>query len=324
MGTPPTQDEILSYFDSLSNWGRWGEDDTLATLNYITPEKRKQAATLIQDGDSVSCSRLIPRLDPMHSLGGGNPLSYMVQSGERYALGDNPESPLFPGAKMLEWAAESLSFVFHGMVFTHIDGLGHVFWDGKMYNGRSAGLVKTSEGATIQSSEVMRDGILTRGILYDIARMKGVDHLAPEDHVFPEDLEAFEAEHGVRAEEGDVILLRTGFGAQLEALEEGAPHPESHSGWNAACLPWFHERKVAVIGADVINDATPPGEFTQTVLPVHQVALVAMGLRLIDNAHLERLGETCAAKNRYEFHFSLNPLRLDNGTGSPANPIATF
>ena len=324
MGQPPTQDEILSYFDTLSNWGRWGEDDTLATLNLITAEKRKQAAALVQDGDSISCSRLIPRMLPMHALGGTNPLSFMIQSGERYELGDNPEDPMFPGAKMLEWAAESLSFVFHGMVFTHIDGLGHVFWNGKMYNGRSAGLVKTSEGATIQSSEVMRDGIMTRGILYDIARLKGKEYLDADEHVFPEDLDAFEQEYNVRAESGDIILLRTGFGAQLEALAEGEAAPESHSGWNAACLPWFKERDVACIGADVINDATPPGEFTQTVLPVHQVALVAMGLRLIDNAHLERLAEACAAKNRWEFCFTLNPLRLHNGTGSPANPIATF
>ena len=324
MGTPPTQDEVLTWFDKLSNWGRWGEDDVLATLNYITPEKRKQAASLVKDGFSVSCSRLIPRHDPATALGGSNPTSYMIQSGERYVLGDNPEHPMFPGGKMLEWAAESVSFVFHGMVFTHIDDLGHVFWDGRMYNGRSSGLVKAAEGSTVQSSEEMRDGILTRGILYDIARLKGKKALEPGEHVFPEDLEAFEAQYKVKAEAGDIVLLRTGYGSYIDALQPGEQPPHEHSGWNAACLPWFHERKVAAIGSDVINDATPPGAFNQTILPVHQIALVAMGLRLIDNAHLERLSEACAARNRYEFHFSLNPLRFHNGTGSPANPVATF
>ncbi len=324
MGTPPSQDEVVSWFDKLSNWGRWGEDDTLATLNLITPEKRKQADSLVQEGVSVSCSRLIPYPGPM-SLGGSNPMINMVQTGERYALGDNPPHPAFPEAEMLEWAAEHVSFVFHGMVFTHIDGLAHVFYKGKMYNGRSAGLVKASEGATVQTSEVLRDGIMTRGVLLDVARLKGVTTLDPADHVFPEDLEAAEEAQGVRVGEGDVLLLRTGYGAQVEAAAAAGEEPiAEHSGYNAGCLPWFKERGIALLGSDVIQDATPPGDFPKTMLPVHQVALVAMGLRLIDNAQLERLSEACAERNRWEFCFTLNPLRFAHGTGSPANPIATF
>lgn len=324
MPTPPSQDEVISYFDKLSNWGRWGDDDLLATLNLITPEKRKQAAALVQDGESISCSRVIPYPGPM-AMGSSNPLINMVQSGERYALGDNPPNPLFPDADMLEWAAESISMVFHGMVFTHIDGLAHVFFDGKMYNGRDAALVKASEGATVQTSEVMRDGIMTRGVLLDVARLRGVTTMDPADHVFPEDLEAAEQAQGVRVEEGDVLLLRTGYGAQVEAAAaSGEEPPGEHSGYNAACLPWFHERGIALLGSDVIQDATPAGDFPKTMLPVHQVSLVAMGLRLIDNAHLERLSTTCADRNRWEFCFTLNPLRFAQGTGSPANPIATF
>ncbi len=324
MSPAPTQDEVLGYFDKLSNWGRWGEEDTLGTLNLITPEKRKQAGALIRDGESVSCSKRIPWHGPLEEIFGAVPISHMIQSGERYALGDNPEHPAMPGVKMVEFAAESLTFVFHGQVFTHIDGLGHVFFNGQMYNGRSSALVKTSEGATVQSSEVMQDGITTRGILYDIPRLRGREHLEPQDHVFPEDLVAFEEAHGVRAEPGDVVFLRTGFQGQVDALQPGEPEPTEHSGWNVGCTRWFRERDVAVIGADIANDAAPSGDYTETSLPVHQVALVAMGLRLIDNAHLERLARMCAEKNRWEFCLSVNPLRLENGTGSPVNPIATF
>ena len=324
MRTPPTQDEVLGYFDSLSNWGRWGGDDLLGTLNLITPAKRAQAASLVRDGVSVSCSRRIPYPGPM-AMGASNPLIHMVQTGERYALGDNPPHPLFPGVEMLQWAAEHVSFVFHGVVFTHIDGLAHVFHEGRMYNGRPAGLVKASEGATVQTSDVMRDGIMSRGVLLDVARLRGVETLEASDHVFPDDLEAAEEAQGVRAGEGDVLLLRTGYGAQVEAAASGGGQPPAeHSGYNAACLPWFRERGVALIGSDVIQDATPPGDFPKTMLPVHQVALVAMGLRLIDNAHLERLGEACAERGRWEFCLTLNPLRFAQGTGSPANPIATF
>ena len=324
MPAPPSQEEILGYFETLSNWGRWGESDTLGTLNLITPEKRKQAASLIRDGVSVSCSRVIP-WSGSSAMAGANPVTNMVQSGELFALGDDRENPRFPGRKMLQASSEHLSFVFHGSVFTHIDGLAHVFWEGQMYNGRSAALVKSGEGATIQTSDVMQDGILTRGVLLDIARLKGRTTLDPEDYVFPEDLEAAEEAQGVRVEEGDVLLLRVGYGAQIEAAAAaGEPPPQEFSGYNAACLPWLHERGVALIGSDVFTDHAPIGQYVETMMPMHQVAIPAMGLRLIDNAHLERLGEACAERNRWEFSFSLNPLRLAQGTGSPANPIATF
>ena len=228
MGTPPTQDEVLGYFDSLSNWGRWGDDDLLGTLNLITPEKRMQAASLVREGVSVSCSRQIPYPGPM-AMGAANPLINMVQTGERYALGDNPGHPLFPGVEMLEWAAEHVAFVFHGMVFTHIDGLAHVFYKGQMYNGRPASLVKASEGATVQTSDVMRDGIMSRGVLLDVARVKGVTTLEPGDHVFPEDLEAAEEAQGVRVEPGDVLLLRTGHGAAVDAAAASGEEPPARA-----------------------------------------------------------------------------------------------
>ena len=259
----PSQDEVLTYFDKLSNWGRWGDDDTLGKLNLVTPAKRKQAASLVQDGVSVSCSRLIPWSGP--ALGGANPTTDMVQSGERYALGDSPPDPAMPDVEPLQWAGERVSFAFHGSVFTHLDGLAHVFWRGQMYNGRSAGLVKTSEGALEQTSEVMRDGVITRGVLLDVARAKGVDELPQAPGVYPEDLEEAEQAQGVRVEEGDVLLLRTGYGARYEAaLTAGEPAPVEHSGYHVACIPWLRERGVAVIGSDVTTRHRPSASRTTT------------------------------------------------------------
>lgn len=318
MADVPTQDEVLSYFETLSNWGRWGDDDSLGTLNLITAEHRLRAASLISEGEPVSCSKLITRAGS--GLAGGNPIIDMVQSGERYALGDNPINPAQPEVTPLQWAGERLTFAFHGRVFTHIDGLGHVFWEGRMYNGRSAGLVRTTGGAVGQSSDVMQRGIFTRAVLLDIPRLRGRDYLQPSDHVGPADLDAFEEAHDVRVGAGDVVLLRVGL--EPQAAAEGG-EPAAHSGWQAGCLPWLHERGVAVIGSDVINDARPV-DYPRTPMPVHQVGLVAMGLRLIDNVALEPLAEACAARGRWEFAFSLNPLRIEGGTGSPVNPIAIF
>jgi kynurenine formamidase len=253
----------------------------------------------------------------------------MVQSGERYALGDEGPEIAIGGnvVKPLQWAAEQLSFQFHGLVFTHIDALGHVFWKGQLYNGFPASSVKASEGSTIENINVAApEGIMSRGVLLDVARLRGKPWMDADDHVYPEDLEAAEQAQGVRVEEGDILLLRTGYPAHINDVQSKdpmAPPPHEHSGYQAACLPWFKERGVAVLGSDVIQDAVPHG-YNETSLPVHQVALVALGLRLIDNADLEALAETCARKNRWEFCLTLNPLRIENGTGSPANPIATF
>jgi kynurenine formamidase len=326
VGTAPSQQEVLEYFDTLSNWGRWGDNDVKGTLNLITPEKRLQAVSLVKDGEPVSCSRVISRPPPYAA---SIFVNHMVQSGERYALGDDGPAMDMGGASRLplQWAGEYLAFQFHGVTFTHIDALGHVFWKGKTYNGISAATVKASEGSTVENINVAAPhGILTKGVLLDIARLRGKPWLDADDHVFPEDLDAAEQAQGVRVEAGDVLLLRTGYPAQIaDALSKDpmAPPPHEHSGYSPACLPWFRERDIALLGSDVIQDAMPHA-YHESSLPVHQVAIVALGMRLIDNADLEALSEACARKNRWEFCFSLNPLRIENGTGSPANPIALF
>ena len=162
--------------------------------------------------------------------------------------------------------------------------------------------------------------------MLDVARARGTDPLPMAPGVYPEDLEAAEEAQGVRVQEGDVVLLRAVAGAQHEAaIMAGTEPPQEHSGFHAATLPWLHERGVAVVGSDVTTDTRFRDEhYTRTRMPVHQVALVAMGLRLIDNANLERLAAACEERSRWEFCFTLNPLRFARGTGSPANPIATF
>lgn len=319
----PAPDEVVGYMSALSNWGRWGADDTKGTLNLVGPTHRAGAAALVRDGECVSLGKRIPHLGMAAALGHGGPQSHMLQSGERYAWDDS-------SAKQFQFAVEALSFIFHGETFTHVDDLSHVFYRGQMYNGRPSTLVTSAEGAQEQNVDtLMRDGVFTRGVLLDFARHRGVSAVASGIGAFPEDLEAMEQAQGVRVGAGDVVLLRTGHQGALDALEPGGPHPEGHSGWAAACLPWFHDRGVAMIGADVVNEVNPtgydpsvePGILTS---PVHAVSLVAMGLPLLDNAHLERLAAACAAKVRWEFCFTLNPLRIDRGTGSPVNPVAIF
>jgi len=318
MPSAPSEDVVLSWFDELSNWNRWGDDDRLGTLNHLTPEKRVSAAQLVREGISVSCSWDIKT--------GRQPGStvenqrYMLSTG--LGLQEEGRRGLM-GEGRAGGAQEFIGMVFHGLDVTHLDSLAHLFWDGKMYGGQPASLVSDRQGALKHDVLAVKDGVTTRGVLLDIAKLRGVDVLDPSDHVYPEDLEAAEEAAGVRLEAGDVLLLRTGeSGARIaEGRAYNASKPRS--GFQAACLPWLHERGIAMIGSDVAQDPTPAGYKTVS-MPIHMVGIVAMGLWLIDNCNLEDLAATCNRLNRWEFQFVLAPIRFQGVTGSPANPLAIF
>ena len=306
----PTQDEVLTYFKTLSNWGRWGADDERGTLNLITPEKVRRAAELVRDGVSVSCERPIT-----YDLGVGSSvaLHYMTSTGES----------LEPGAtNVAGGSGDFFGFAPHGYTITHMDALSHIFWEGYMYNGRPARIV-TAQGAGAGSIEVPAErGVVGRGVLLDIARLKGVKWLENGTPVLPEDLEAAEQAQGVRVEEGDILFIRTGhYRHRLEEGAEAVP-AANRPGLHVACMPWLHERGVAVIGGEG-PEVTPSG-YELNRLPVHQVGITAMGLYLIDAANFDDLAKACEERNRWEYMMTLAPLKFSLGTGCPVNPIAIF
>jgi kynurenine formamidase len=308
MPTAPTEDEVISWFDSLSNWGRWGPDDELGTLNLITPEVRKKAVATVTEGLTVSCSWDVPT----------GPIGF-----ERTVTAVDLTAD---SRGRIGWSLEQITgWAFHGYAITHLDALCHIFWDGHMYNGRATDLVSDAKGAQQLAITDAGGGMVTRGVLLDVARVRDVPWLEPGEGAYPEDLEAAEASQGVRVEPGDGVLLRTGYGrwrhetAKVSPMEAGITQP----GWQAACLPWLRERGASFIGCDTANDVSPSGYGT-IALPVHVIALVAMGLWLVDNWDLEELAKTCERLSRWEFLLSVNPLRLSGLTGSAVNPIATF
>jgi kynurenine formamidase len=184
-------------------------------------------------------------------------------------------------------------------------------------------LVSDRQGALKHDVLAVSTGVTTRGVLLDIARLRGVDVLAADDHIYPEDLEAAEQAAGIRVEPGDVLLVRTGEGFARRGQRRDYNANKPRSGYQAACLPWLHERGVAMIGSDVAQDPTPSG-YRQVSMPIHMVGIVAMGLWLIDNCQLEDLARACETRNRWEFHFALAPIRFVGVTGSPVNPLAIF
>lgn len=321
MPTPPTEEEVLSWFDSLSNWGRWGAEDELGTLNLISPSKRIAATQLVRVGRTVSCAWDIGGKPPADQPFGG-PSRYMVATGQGLADEHRVTAPYRPGDRSAG-ALEHIGLVYHGHTVTHVDGLSHIFWDGKMYNGKPAELVTSTLGATHHAITAIRSGVMTRGVLLDVARVRGVGWLEPGDAVYPEDLEACETFASTSVEEGDVILLRTGYGKKAREAGPDEVVKVGRAGWHAACLPWFRDKGIAAIACDTAQDAQPSG-YPALRGPIHAIGIVAMGLWLVDNCDLEALSTTCDELGRWEFLFTLAPLRWVGATGSPANPIATF
>ena len=311
MPAAPAQEQVLAWFDTLSNWGRWGPDDRLGTLNLITPERRAAAGALVREGVAVSCALDIGTApQPDHAFGPAQ--RFMLSTGQGL-----PAEPRWAGA------ADYVGLVYHGYSVTHLDALSHYFFDGRMYNGRPASLVTSRAGATEHAVTGAGGGITGRGVLLDVATVRGRPWLEPGDGVFPEDLEAAEARQAVRVGPGDVVLLRTGYGRKRRERGPDAVASVGRAGWHVACVPWLHERDVAAIGADTAQDVHPSG-YDRLRSPVHALGIVALGLWLIDNCDLEDLSATCERLERWEFLLTVAPLRIEGATGSPVNPIALF
>jgi kynurenine formamidase len=311
MAQPLTSAEVKGILEKISNWGRWGKDDQRGALNYITDAKRAAAARLVKSGEIVSLS--LP-LATMTATDNPDPVKHMmIQAGS-----DSPR-------QAMAGVADYFAISPHGFATTHLDALCHIFWQGKMYNGFDAAEVG-SQGARKCSIEVAKQGIISRGVLLDICKVKGVDWFEPGHHIHPEDLEAAEKDHGVRVEEGDILLIRTGR-PKRRAAKGGWEPPSAFlidmAGLDVTCLPWIHERKVAILGSDGTSDVIPSG-YNDIGLPIHIGTLVMMGIHLIDNADLEALSQQCAKSRRYEFQFTMAPLVLRKGTASPVNPLALF
>lgn len=299
-----TKADIDRMMTELSNWGRWGKEDQLGAINLITPDKRRKAASLVKEGASVSLARDVEK---ERAIDNTRPFEHVMN-----LAGVNNTGP---------FSLDTYSVNYHGYAHTHLDALCHMFYQGKMYNGFSQEEV-TQKGATRLSILNLKQGIFTRGILMDMARLKGVAYLEPGTPIYPEDLDAWEKKAGVKVGSGDVVFIRTGRWARRAAVGPWNVATDA-AGLHASCARWLKQRDVAIIGSDAASDVVPSG-VEGVALPIHQLVLVAMGVHIFDNCDLEALGEAAAKRNRWEFLLTASPLAVAGGTGSPLNPIATF
>lgn len=298
-GRVVTEAEYERWKKELSNWGRWGKDDEIGALNLITPQKRKQAASLVKEGASVS---LAADIDTVKNVDNPNPYEHT----------------------MLSISSDRLAVAYHGIAHTHLDSLAHINDNGVFYNGYAPNAAAVlAQGHARNSVHNVKNGIFTRGILIDIPRLKGVSYLEPGTPIRVEDLEAWEKKAGVKVSAGDALFVRTGVWARRKAVGpwlRGRAEGGRSAGLDPSVIPWLKQRDIAILGSDHPQYVSP----SNLRGAVHDFALLYLGVHLLDNCDLEALADAAAARKRWEFLLTLAPLPIRGGTGSPLNPIATF
>ena len=293
----------------LSNWGRWGAEDERGTLNLITPDKLVAAAGLVRKGAVFDLG--IPFDDQGPQPGGAriNPVHLMSQTGD---------TQVFPGG--FRYADDYIFMPLQGA--SQWDALAHVYYDDQLYNGYPASDV-TVVGAFHDTIDRIAKGVAGRGVLLDIARLRGVDWLDAGEVITPDDLEAaIAAQGGVEVGSGDILLFRTGWRRMFLEQKSAQEFMAGEPGLGQDCCEWLHAREIAAVCSDNWAIEVLPGEVPDVVLNVHMVLIRDMGLTLGEILDFEELAADCAADGVWEFFFCAPPLKVTRGVGSPINPLA--
>jgi kynurenine formamidase/ketosteroid isomerase-like protein len=285
--------DVDALLPRVTNWGRWGSSDELGTLNLINPAAVRAARELVREGVTVSLARSVRVAENQ-----GIPQArYEMLAGE--------------------WGTRDfVGGVWHGFAQTHLDSLCHVFASPQaLYNGVPRSEVGPHGCRRLGIDAVARRGVLGRGVLIDVAGLKGAP-LDPGTPILVRDLEAALARQGTSLRPGDLVAVRTGAGPRNTRERRAGLHPE--------CLPWIKEKQVAVLLGDGDSDVAPLAGFERWASAFHSVGIPYMGLSLVDNAELDELARVSAQQRRYEFLLVIAPWRVEGATSSPVNPIAVF
>jgi kynurenine formamidase len=309
----PTPEALERTYDTVRNWGRWGDDDERGALNFLTPEARARACALARDGIALSLA---------HDLATApTPESPHPAHHHMLAAGDARDDGGIPGYEASrDWFGTDV----HGLGVTHIDALCHMFVRGEMYNGVPADAVRSS-GATRNTLMTLCDGLVGRGVLLDVPAVRGVEFLEPSDTIGVDDLEEAERILGVEVRTGDILIVSTGRDARRHHARGALdPFRGGLAGLHAECLPWLHEREISALGSDGISDPMPGLGIAGWPFPVHQIGITGIGLHLIDNMNLGGAVAACRERERFAFLLTVAPIRIPRATGCPVNPIAVW
>ncbi|MGW1025307.1 cyclase family protein [Streptomyces sp. NPDC002577] len=305
---PMGMDAFRALYEQLRDQAWGGPHDRRGALGHLTAERVVAAAAEVRTGRTVSLAAPIET-----RAGPDNP-----DPAEHRMTGPAPGERTDHG---LHFARDRFAMNVHGDADSHLDALCHVLFDGRLYNGLPASSV-TPDGAGSLSLDVVRDGVVGRGVLLDIPRSRGVPWLEPGDHVTAGDLAAAETAQGTRVGPGDLLLVRVGHRRRRRELGPW-DSARARTGLHPTAMRFLAERQVALLGGDGNND-TAPSAVAEVAFPVHVLAIQAMGVHLMDYLQFEELAPVCEQNGRWTFLCVVAPLRLQAATGSPVNPIAVL
>jgi kynurenine formamidase len=295
----------------LSNWGRWGADDERGTLNLVTAGHVASAAAAIQSGNVFELSLPLGSDGPQRPGGmRHNPIHVMCM-----LPGDlHPPEKLMVADDMIMMPLQCA---------TQWDALSHVGYENLLYNNVPASTVTARYGAARNSIDKVLPGMVGRGVLLDIARHRGVDWIETGDApIEAGELDQAAASQGVEIKTGDAVLIRTGW--RRKAIVDGwsAEWLSSEPGLHTNCADWLHDNEVATVASDNWGVEVQPTPRAGDLFPLHCILIRDLGMMLGEMFDLEALAADCAEDGRWEFFFSAPPLRVTNGVGSVASPIA--
>jgi kynurenine formamidase len=325
MSAPPSITTVRELGRKYSNWGRWGADDELGTLNHATPEGVVRAAGLVRSGRIVEMGLPIDDAGPQ-SGGGGfgrfNPIHLMIRDGADVAAGTTIRD--FYGGVDRHLRGTDDLLIMPLQSGTQWDALAHIFFEGTMYNGYAADQV-SSKGALKNDVTGGCGRMIGRGVLLDVPAARGVPWLEPGYAITSEDLNECERRQGVRVERGDFVFVRTGQLAQVRDRGAWGDYAGGDApGLGLDAVPWVGDREIAALATDTWGMEVRPNETPDTFQPLHIIFIVHMGLWVGEIFDLEPLATACAEEGRWEFMFSGPPLPITRAVGSPLTPLAVL
>ena len=311
----PYLGELLK--DAPSNWGKWGDDDEVGALNYLGPEQVLAAARLVRSGKVFTLQRLIgdPKGDPVWP--GRTPAERTQIMDE--STWDAADAPQYPGG--LHYADDKISAFLQGS--TQYDALGHVWFDGKLYNGYDA---RTTVGGMDKASvePIAQRGVVGRGVLLDMARFRGKATLDKGETFTHEDLLACAQKQGVEIQKRDILIIRTNFLKLFfdlgDKFYEGFCEPGLV--YSPELVAWFQDMEIPNLVTDTIANEVTYDPDSGVALPLHCALMRNLGVALTEITWLDDLADACAEDGRWSFLYVAAPLKVVSGTGAPVNPVA--
>jgi len=286
--------------DSQRCPSKWGPQDQRGSGNHMKPDTVLRAARLIKAGEVFELGRVLSETMPM-------------PAGRRFEI-LTKRTRNDPGRNRRA-SNEELVVAEIGQVGTQFDTFSHQMIGSSMYNCVTLDAAASRTGFTKMGVEQV-GALMTRGVLLDIAALKGVATLAETYEITPQDLQDALAAQKLSLQPGDAVLIHTGWGTLWG--KDNPRYQRVSPGIGTAAAEWLARQDPMLVGADNTAVEISPNPDPDLAGPVHQIMLVVNGIHLLENLRLDEL----AARRVYEFALIVEPLKIQGGTGSTVAPIA--